>query len=122
MAVFFKNTRIAELIRVGLTMDVDESQSHWLGRDEDGKCFACALGLAMIGKMGVFRANVAFAQALQSTGDDEIQVISKLLEIEPRLAEEINRLHNLDVPAEEIAECLEFKTGDDVLDAFREEQ
>ena len=119
---FFKNNRIAALIRTGLEMDVDESQSYWLGRDEDGQCYACALGLAMIGKMGVFRANVAFAEALQSTGDDEINVISKLLEIKPLLASEINRLHNLDVPAIEIAGCLDFETGEDVLDAYREEQ
>jgi hypothetical protein len=122
MPVFFKNKRIAELIRTGLTMDVDESQSYWLGRDENGQCYACALGLAMIGQMGIFRANVAFVEALQLTGDDEINVISKLLNIEPLLAEKINRLHNLDVPAEEIAEALEFEIGEDVLDAFQEEQ
>ena len=75
----------------------------------------------MIGQMGVFRANVAFVEALQLTGEDELIVISKLLNIETLLAEEINRLHNLDVPAEEIAEALEFEIGEDVLDAYRRE-
>ena len=121
MAVFFKNKRIAELIRTGLEMDVDESTSYWLGRDENGQCYACALGLAMIGQMGIFRANVAFVEALLKNGDDEITVIAELLQIEPLLAEEINRLHNLDVPAIEIAEALEFEIGEDVLDAYRRE-
>jgi hypothetical protein len=121
MPVFFKNKRLAELIRTGLKMDVNESKSHWLARYPSGDCYACALGLAMIGQMGIFRANVAFVEALQLTGDDEIIVISKLLQIESLLAEEINRLHNLDVPAEEIAEALEFEIGEDVLDAFQEE-
>jgi len=56
MAVFFKNKRIAALIRTGLTMDVDESTQYWIGRGENDSCYACAIGMAMIGKMVVFRA------------------------------------------------------------------
>ena len=39
-----------------------------------------------------------------------------MLEVEPLLVEEISKLHQIGVPAEEIAECLEFEEGDDQLD------
>lgn len=45
-------------------------------------------------------------------GGDEIQTISDILEVEPLLVEEINKIHMLGVPAVEIAECLEFEEGD----------
>lgn len=115
MPTFFKNKRIAELIRTGLTMDVNESTKYWLGRDNDN-CFACAVGMAMIGKMGVFRANVAFIETLQKNGGDEIQTISELLGVAPILITEISKLHELGVPAIEIAECLEDEDGEDQFD------
>ncbi len=115
MAVFFKNKRIAALIRAGLTMDVDESAKYWIGRSDD-TCYACAVGMAIIGKMGVFRANAAFIEKLRDNHEDEQKTISELLEIEPLLVEEISKLHQMGVPAEEIAECLEFEEGDDQLD------
>ena len=117
MPVFFKNNRIASLIRTGLAMNARESPNYWIGRDKD-TCFACAIGMAMIGKMGVFRANVAFIERLRDNHGDEIQTISELLEIEPLLATEISNLHQMGVPAIEIAECLEYETGEDELDQF----
>jgi hypothetical protein len=118
MPVFFQNNRIAELIRTGLTMDVDESEIYWLGRDQDGQCFACAIGMAMIGRMGVFRANVAFIESLRENGGDEIQTISELLEIAPIVITEISRLHQMGVSAAEIAEALECEEGEDQFDLF----
>ena len=115
MVVFFRNKRIAELIRTGLTMDVNESPTFWIGRVND-TCYACAIGMAMIGEMGVFRANVAFVERLRDNHGDELKTISELLEIEPLLIEEISRLHRMGVPAIEIAECLEYEEGDDQLD------
>ncbi len=118
MPVFFKNKRIAGYIRAGLKMDVTESPTFWIGRVND-TCYACAIGMAMIGKMGVFKANTAFIERLRDNHGDEIQTICELLEIKPLLVEEINKLHNLGVPAEEIAECLEFEYGDEQYDDFR---
>ncbi len=115
MAVFFKNKRIAEYIRTGLSFDVDESAKYWIGRSDD-ICYACAVGMAIIGKMGVFRVNTAFIEKLRDNHGDEQKTISELLEIEPLLVEEISKLHQMGVPAEEIAECLEFEEGDDQLD------
>ncbi len=116
MPVFFKNKRIAELIRIGLTMDAAESTQYWIGRGRNDNCYACAIGMAMIGKMGVFRANVAFVEKLRDNHGDEIKTISELLGIEPLLIEEISRLHRMGVPAMEIAECLEYEDGNDRLD------
>lgn len=115
MPVFYKNKRIAELIRTGLTMDVKESPTLWIGRAGD-ICYACAIGMAMIGKMGVFRANVAFIEKLRDNHGDEIKTISELLEIEPLFIEEISRLHRDGLPAEEIAAALEYGEGGDQLD------
>ncbi len=36
-----------------------------------------------------------------------------MLEVDPLLVEEINKIHMLGVPAIEIAECLEFEEGND---------
>lgn len=115
MPIFYKNKRIAELIKIGLTMDVNESPTFWIGRVND-ICYACAIGMAMIGKMGVFRANVAFVEKLRDNHGDEIKTISDLLHIEPLLIEEISRLHRDGLPAEEIADCLEYEDGADELD------
>ena len=115
MPVFFKNKRIAKLIRTGLTMDVNESPTFWIGRVND-TCYACAIGMAMIGKMGVFRANAAFVERLRDNHGDELKTISELLDIEPPLVEEISRLHRMDIPAMEIADCLEYEQGGDQLD------
>ncbi len=116
MAVFFRNKRIAALIRTGLEMDVTESTEYWIGRGANDTCFACAVGMAMIGKMGVFRANVAFVERLCDNHGDELQTISELLRVEPLLVEEISRIHNMGFSAIEIAECLEYEDGDDELD------
>ncbi len=116
MAIFFKNNRIAALIRTGLTMDVTESTQYWIGRGARDTCFACAVGMAMIGKMGVFRANVAFIEKLRDNHGDEIRTISELLHIEPLLVEEVSRLHNDGLAAIEIAEALEYEDGDEQLD------
>ncbi len=118
MPVFYKNKRIAALIRTGLTMDAQESTRYWIGRDGD-TCYACAIGMAMIGKMGVFRANVAFVERLRENHGDEIVTISELLGIEPLLVEEISRLHRDGLPATEIADCLEYEDGDDELDLIQ---
>jgi hypothetical protein len=115
MSVFYKNNRIAALIRTGLEMDVTESPTFWIGQVND-TCYACAVGMALIGKMGVFRANVAFVERLWDNHGDELTTISELLEIEPLLVEEISRLHNDGLPAIEIAEALEYEDGDDQLD------
>lgn len=115
MPVFYKNKRIADLIRTGLQMDVTESPTFWIGRAGD-TCYACAIGMAMIGKMGVFGANVAFVERLRDNHGDEIRTISELLDIEPLLVEEISRLHNDGLAAIEIAAALEYEDGDDLLD------
>lgn len=115
MPVFFKNKRIASYIRTGLSFQVKESQQDWFCRT-DTEYLACALGLAIAGKLGLFIGHQTYMQGLVKNGGDEIQTISEILQIDPLLAEEINKLHNLDVPAEEIAECLEFEIGEDVLD------
>ena len=49
---------------------------------------------------------------------DEIKTISEILEIKPLLASEIKQLHMMEMPALEIAECLEFEDGKDQLDDF----
>ena len=97
---------------------VDESKLYWLGRDQDGQCSACAIGMAMIGRMGVFRANVAFIESLRENGGDEIKTVSELLEIAPIVITEISRLHQMGVSAEEIAEALECEEGEDQFDLF----
>ena len=119
MAVFFKNNRIAGLIRTGLTMNVSESTDYWIGRSgNNDACYACAVGMAMIGKMGVFRANIAFIERLRDNGGDEIKTVSELLEIAPIVITEISRLHQMGVSAEEIAEALECEEGEDQFDLF----
>jgi hypothetical protein len=115
MPVFYKNKRIAGYIRTGLGFDVEETQSCWLEYNND-KYNACALGFAIIGKLGVWRGYQTFFTSLVENGGDEIKTISDILEIDSVLVEEINRLHNLDVPAEEIAECLEFDPEDEQYD------
>lgn len=116
MAVFFKNDRIAGYIRAGIRFRVNETTKCWL--DYDGDIYhACALGLAIAGKLGVWRGHQTFLTKLAANEGDEIKTISEILGIDPRLVEEINKLHNLDVPAEEIAECLEFEHGDDEDDS-----
>ena len=117
MPVFFKNNRIASYIRTGLHR-ATESQSDWLCND-NGKFLACALGLAIVGKIGSWVGHRTYLDALVKHKGDEIKAISEILEIDPLLAEEINKLHNLDVPAIEIAECLEFEHGDEQFDDFR---
>ncbi len=115
MPTFFKNNRIAGYIRTGLSFDVDESRTCWIEYIDD-KYNACALGFAIIGRLGVWRGYQTFFTNLVENGGDEIKTISEILGVEPLLVEEINKLHNLDVPAMEIAECLEFEEGDDQLD------
>ncbi len=114
MAVFFRNKRIAAYIRTGFETDAAESVKYWIGHGD--KCYACAVGMAMIGKMGIFRANVAFIEKLRENHGDEIKTVSELLEISPALASEISRLHQMDVSALEIAEVLEFESGNDQFD------
>lgn len=117
MSVFFRNKRIATYIRTGLTR-VEESKADWLCNDT-GKFLACALGLAIVGKYGSFNAHGLYMKGLIKHQGNEINAISEILEINPLLASEINKLHQLDVPAEEIAECLEFETDDEQYDDFR---
>jgi hypothetical protein len=116
MEVFFRNKRIAQLIRTGLKMDVSESTRYWIGQGTKDTFFACAVGMAMIGKMGFYRARFAFNERLHDNHGDEIQTISELLQIEPLLVKEISRLHEDGIPAIEIAECLEYEDGDDQFD------
>ena len=120
MPVFFKNNRIAAYIRTGLYR-AKESQADWLCND-NGKFLACALGLAVAGKLGSFNGHSAYIEGLIKNKGNEIKTISEILQIDPLLAEEINKLHNLDVPAIEIAECLEFEHGDEEFDDFRPAQ
>ncbi len=117
MPVFFKNKRIAGYIRTGLALDVEETQATWL-HQKDSKYTACALGMAIIGKLGLWKGHVIFIETLLASGGDEIKTISKILQIDPLLTEEINKIHMLDVPAIEIAECLEYEEGADQLDDF----
>ncbi len=117
MPVFFKNKRIAGYIRRGLALDVKETQATWLDQ-KDSKYTACALGMAIIGKLGLWKGHVIFIETLLASGGDEIKTISKILQIDPLLTEEINKIHMLDVPAMEIAECLEYEEGADQLDDF----
>jgi hypothetical protein len=46
----------------------------------------------------------------------ELGTISEILEIDRKLASEINQLHMMEMPAIEIAEALEFEYGEDELD------
>jgi hypothetical protein len=108
MAVFFSNKRIAGYIRIGLKTDVKETQTTWLAF-HNNEYSACALGLAIIGKFGLYKGIVAFNEQLLKTDGKVIPAIASILEIDPLLADEINKLHNLDVPAEEISEYLEFE-------------
>lgn len=117
MSVFFKNNRIAFYIRTGLTR-VEESRADWLSNN-NGQFLACALGLAIVGKFGSFAGHSAFMSGLVKHDGDEIAAIAELLEIKPLLAEEISKLHVLEVPAIEIAECLEFEHGGEEYDDFR---
>ena len=112
MPVFFKNKRIAGYIRTGLALDVEETQATWL-HQKDSKYTACALGMAIIGKLGLWKGHVIFIETLLASGGDEIQTVSNILEVEPLLVEEINKIRMLSVPAKEIAECLELEEGDD---------
>jgi hypothetical protein len=116
MPIFFKNKRIAGYIRTGLTMDVDETQTTWL-HQKDSRYAACALGMAIVGKLGLWKGHLIFIETLLRNGGDEIQTVSDILEVEPLLVEEINKIHMLGVPAVEIAECLEFEEGDDQFDS-----
>ena len=116
MPVFFKNKRIAAYIRTGLTR-MEESKNDWF--HSGSKVMGCALGLAVAGKLGTRIGHACYIDALVKHKGDEIQAISEILEIKPLLAEEINKLHQLDVPAIEIAECLEFEIGDEQYDDFR---
>ncbi len=111
MPIFFKNKRIAGYIRTGLTMDIDETQATWLHKDSTYA--ACALGMAIVGKLGLWKGHVIFIETLLRNGGDEIQTVSDILEVDPLLVEEINKIHMLGVPAIEIAECLEFEEGND---------
>lgn len=118
MAVFFQNKRIAGYIRTGLGFDVDETRNCWLEYDRE-KYHGCALGFAVVGKLGVWRGYQTFFTRLAENDGDAIKTIAEILEVEPRLVEEINKLHQLGVYAEEIAECLEFEPGDEQYDDFR---
>ena len=77
------------------------------------------LGLAIVGKLGSLEGHSLYMDGLIKHDGDEIAAIAELLEIKPRLAEEISKLHGLEVPAIEIAECLEFEHGDEQYDDFR---
>ncbi len=61
----------------------------------------------------MWRGYQTFFTNLVENGGDEFKTISDILEVEPLLVEEINKLHMMGVPAEEIAECLEYEEGDD---------
>jgi hypothetical protein len=115
MAVFFKNNRIAGYIRKGLRMNVEESKDCWLD-SFDGQYYACALGLAVIGKFGLRKGSKIFYENLNRNDYAELKAFSEILQIQPLLVEEISKLHNMGLPAIEIAECLEYEEGDDQLD------
>ncbi len=116
MAVLYKNNRIASYIRTGLTR-MEESRDDWFHYGEHA-VMGCALGLAIAGKLGTIAGHSEYMDGLIRNKGDEIATISEILEIEPRLASEINQLHMMEVPATEIAECLEYEEGDDQLDRF----
>ena len=118
MTVSFQNKRIAGYIRTGLKLDVDETRHSWLVYDNE-KYHACALGFAIVGKLGVWHGHQTFIAKLTENDGDEIETIARILEIESSLVEEINRLHTLGVDSEEIAECLEFEPTDEQYDDFR---
>ncbi len=116
MPVFYKNDRIALYIRTGLTR-MEESRNDWFHYGEHAAT-GCALGLAIAGKCGAVVGYANFMDGLIKNKGDEIATVSEILEIEPQLASEINRLHMMEVPAMEIAECLEDGEGGDQLDCF----
>jgi len=119
MAVFFRNKRIASYIRTGLTLNAEESESHWLefsdAKDDYGYK-ACALGLAITGKLGLWKGHRTFVENSIKNYGDQIKTISEILEIEPLLTEEINKAHMMGFRAVEIAESLEFEPSNDQLD------
>lgn len=113
--------QIAEWIEKGLqTPNVEENRAiflggrtrTWYGRDE--YVVGCALGLAVIGKMG--SADAAL-RAYKEDGSDGFQTCAKLLGIDRELGEQINCAHAFGfMKASEIANRLRTAPDEHILE------